>query len=252
MVSVRIENNQNVTVHLDEIKSNLLVIGTNSQVTLLGEITQDRGIEVVVGEHSELKSYIIQKNGSFDQRNIAKTNAKIYSYVFYFGQGKINLQNILEGDRSEAYDTEVFAIKDESTLLVDTTLFHKGKNTSGNILVKGTVKDTALAKVNGMIKIGKEGAGANSFLTEHVMLLNPGARADTNPQLEIENNDVSSRHAATVTPIDENKLFYMMARGVKREDARRLITEGFLNVALQGIENGHVRSQVSELIEKAI
>ena len=249
---MRIENNQNVTIQLDEIKSNHLVIGTHAQVTLIGEVTQDRGIEIIIGEGSELRSYIIQKNGSFDQKNSAHTDAKIYSYMFYFGQGNVTLQNILEGDRSEAYDIEVFAIQDTAKLFIDTTLFHKGKNTKGNILVKGTVKDTGLAKVNGMIKIGTDGSGANSFLTEHVMLLNSGARADTNPQLEIENNDVSSRHAASVTPIDENKLFYMMARGIQREDARKLIISGFLDAALQTVENGHVRSAVSELIEKAI
>jgi len=102
-----------------------------------------------------------------------------------------------------------------------------------------------------MEKIEKHASGSNSFLDEHVMLLNPGARADTNPQLEIENNDVSSRHAASVSQIDENKIFYMMARGLKREDARKLIVEGFLGSAVEKIDNKEIKEKVSELIAES-
>ncbi len=245
-------NEKEVTVQLNEITQSDFSISSGMRVTLIGEITSDRTLDIIVGENATLTTYLIQKNGSFALRNVALAGAKIYSNLFYFGEGKVRIVNELKGDGSEAYDTELFAMQDESKLHIDTTLLHIGRNTSGNILVKGTVKDQSVAKVDGMIKIEKEGAGANSFLTEHVMLLNPGARADTNPQLEIENNDVSSRHAASVSPIDENKLFYLMARGVSREDARQLLIEGFLATVLDRIHSESVRSTVSELIEGAI
>jgi len=248
---MQIENNSNMTINLNDTKDERIVIGNNAKVKLVGEINEDCKLEVVVGENSELKSYIIQNSGSFEQKNIAQAYARVYSNIIYFGSGDVKIVNALEGDNSEAYDIEIFAINDEKKLKIDTTLLHIGKNTSGNILVKGTVKDTSIAKIDGMIKIEKHASGANSFLDEHVMLLNPGARADTNPQLEIENNDVSSRHAASVSQIDENKIFYMMARGLKREDARKLIVEGFLGSAVERIDNKDLREKVTELIAKS-
>ncbi len=243
-----ISSNSNTTVNLKDIPGERVSIGANAKVNIIGEIDKDRKIEVIVGENSELRSYIIQKNGSLEQKNIAKQHARIYTNIIYFGGGSAKIVNALEGDNSEAYDLQVFAIDDEKKLMIDTTLQHIGKNTAGNILVKGTAKDTAIAKIDGMIKIEKHASGSNSFLDEHVMLLNPGARADTNPQLEIENNDVSSRHAASVSQIDENKIFYMMARGLRREDARKLIIEGFLGSAIERIDNKEIKEKVSELI----
>ena len=246
-----IEDSSNSIINLNEIKDNHFIIGTNAKVNLFGEINEDRKIEITIGENSELRSYIIQKNGSLEQKNIAKAYARIYSNTIYLGNGDTKIINALEGDNSEAYDLEIFAINDEKKLKIDTTLLHVGKNTSGNILVKGTAKDTAIAKIDGMIKIEKHASGSNSFLDEHVMLLNPGARADTNPQLEIENNDVSSRHAASVSQIDENKIFYMMVRGLKREQSRKMIVEGFLGSAIERIDNKEIKEKVSELISES-
>jgi Fe-S cluster assembly scaffold protein SufB len=81
------------------------------------------------------------------------------------------------------------------------------------------------------------------------MLLNPGAHADANPELEIKNNDVQSTHAATVSPIDEEKIFYLMSRGVSREKARRMIVEGFLEAGIEKIKDENFRKI---FIERAV
>ena len=249
---MNIQENSIKTINLSEIHDGTITIGNNSKISLIGEVDEDKKIEIVVGENSEFRSYIIQNNGSFEQKNIAKQYARIHSTVIYFGTGESKIINALEGDSSEAYDLEIFAINDAKKLKIDTTLLHIGKNTGGNIMVKGTAKDTSIAKIDGMIKIEKQASGTNSFLDEHVMLLNPGARADTNPQLEIENNDVSSRHAASVAQIDEDKIFYMQSRGVNRQDARKLIVEGFLGSAVDKIDNKEIREKFGEMVAAAI
>jgi Fe-S cluster assembly scaffold protein SufB len=110
------------------------------------------------------------------------------------------------------------------------------------------VKDGASAKISGKIKIEKCGAGAESFLTERVILFNPGAHAIANPELEIENNNVSSRHAASVSQIDEEKIFYLMARGLTREEAKKTIVEGFFESVLGKIENKEMKKLFIEKI----
>jgi Fe-S cluster assembly scaffold protein SufB len=103
-----------------------------------------------------------------------------------------------------------------------------------------------------MIKIEKSGGGAESFLSEHVMLLDPGAHATANPELEIENNDVSSRHAASVSQIDSEKIFYLMSRGLSREESRKMIIEGFLESAIADIPEGKMREELMKKTMAAI
>ena len=61
-----IENNSNITISINDVKDGQIAIGTNAKVNLIGELDNDRKIEIIVGENSELKSYIIQKNGSLE------------------------------------------------------------------------------------------------------------------------------------------------------------------------------------------
>lgn len=160
------------------------------------------------------------------------------------------MENILEGNNSEAYDLHIFVEKE--MLRLNTILRHVGKSTKGSILVRGVVKGNGSAELDGLIKIEKSGSGAESILKDHVMLLNPGAHAIAKPDLDIENNDVSSTHAASVSQIDANKLFYLASRGIAAEDAKKLIVKGFLESEINNIKDQDVRSEFLEKIAEAI
>jgi Fe-S cluster assembly protein SufD len=70
--------------------------------------------------------------------------------------------------------------------------------------------------------------------------------------LEIEANDVRCTHGATVGPIDEDQVFYLMARGIERAEAERLIVEGFFDALLQKIPLESVQERLFEVIRKKI
>jgi Fe-S cluster assembly scaffold protein SufB len=114
------------------------------------------------------------------------------------------------------------------------------------------VKDNARADLGGMIKVEKKGGGAESFLSEHAILLDPGARATADPKLEIGNNDVMSRHSASVSQINDAKVFYLMTRGISRDDARGLIVSGFLESAISRIEDEGFRKEFIETMAKSL
>jgi len=65
--------------------------------------------------------------------------------------------------------------------------------------------------------------------------------------LEIKNNDVKCSHGATISQIDEDKLFYMMSRGIKEKEAKKIIIEGFFEPILIKIEEG-VRDNIKNVI----
>ena len=69
--------------------------------------------------------------------------------------------------------------------------------------------------------------------TNRNLVLTEGAGADSIPNLEIEANDVKCSHASAVGPIDEEQLYYLESRGVRPEDAERLIVLGFFDDVLE-------------------
>ena len=79
------------------------------------------------------------------------------------------------------------------------------------------------------ILIEKDAVGAEAFLRFKVLLLGENARAEVDPELEILCNQVKASHAASVGQIDEEQLFYLMSRGLSKQDAVKLIVEAFLS-----------------------
>jgi Fe-S cluster assembly protein SufD len=85
---------------------------------------------------------------------------------------------------------------------------------------------------SGLIRVRKGAVGTNAFQTNRNLVLDEGAHADSVPNLEIEENDVSCSHASAVGPVDEEQRFYLESRGVPPSVAERLIVLGFLDDVL--------------------
>ena len=115
---------------------------------------------------------------------------------------------------------------------------------AGEITMKGVAQDTAFTKVDGMIEIGEKGNKTETYLTESVLMLDPTARVEAVPGLEIRTNDVKASHSATIAKISPEDLFYMKSRGLPEEDARALLIEGFLGELTERIEDEALRKEV--------
>jgi len=87
-----------------------------------------------------------------------------------------------------------------------------------------------------------------SFLSDHTLLLSQKCRAESIPSLEIGANEVSASHGATTGKIDEDQLFYLMVRGIAREEAERIIVQGFFEPVLQRIPLENLRTRLRRSI----
>jgi len=114
-----------------------------------------------------------------------------------------------------------------------TTQEHRAARTTSELLFKGAVANQSRAVYSGLIRVEKGARGTNAFQTNRNLVLHEGARADSVPNLEIEDNDVRCSHASAVGPIAADQRFYLESRGVPPEVADRLITLGFLDEALE-------------------
>lgn len=102
---------------------------------------------------------------------------------------------------------------------------------SGRLNIRAIAQNGADLQIDGLIKIPSSAKNTESFLDIRVLLLDDKSHADVRPQLEIESNEVKASHAASISPIDPEQLFYLQSRGLDEESAKKLIVTGFLSHA---------------------
>ncbi len=107
-------------------------------------------------------------------------------------------------------------------------IHHQAPQTQAQTMMKSVVGQEGSVKLFGKIVIDQGAFGCSSFLTQRILLLDPGAKGEAVPELEILNNDVQCSHAASISSIPEEQLHYLMARGLPRKNAAKTIAEGFL------------------------
>ena len=105
---------------------------------------------------------------------------------------------------------------------------HRAPKSMSDLLFKGAVAGTAHSVYSGLIRVEKGASGTNAFQTNRNLVLSEGARADSVPNLEIEENELRCSHASAVGPVDEEQRYYLESRGVPTAVANRLIVLGFL------------------------
>jgi Fe-S cluster assembly protein SufD len=133
----------------------------------------------------------------------------------------------------------------------DTQQNHLAPNTTSDLLFKGALKDHSRSVWQGMIYVAPGAQKTDGYQANRNLVLNPDARADSIPGLEILADDVRCTHGATVGKIDEDQVFYLNSRGIPDEEAERLIVEGFFDPIMQRIPFNGVRSRFQDaIIEK--
>jgi Fe-S cluster assembly protein SufD len=138
----------------------------------------------------------------------------------------------LVGEGAEAVIGGVFETSGKNSAEVTVIIHHKAPHTQATTTLKGAARDASTIKFTGRIIIDPDCGDSHSFLTERILLLSDTARGEAIPDLEIHTDDVSCSHAASISSIPEEQLFYLMSRGISREVAEGLIVEGFLNTDL--------------------
>ena len=212
-------------------------------------------IEPHVGSNAHLEMVTLQAMSrntiNFSNRKaFVERDGKMSWYLGMFGAelSRYKVDSVMKGPGASAEDVEIiFGIGNQS-FDVTSNLIHYGMNSRGRVLVKSVMKDTSKSLFKGMIRIGKEAKGSESYLAGHAILLDKGAKSDAIPGLEIETNEVKATHSASVAQLDESQIFYLMSRGLNREGAKREIVSGFLE-PLSRKMGPTIRAWINYLIE---
>lgn len=237
--------------------------GTNSSATVVvryaGSGTHADNVNWVIGEGSRLNA-VVDANWDLDavhvgqQSIVVKRDATLRHHVAAFGGEVVRITPRLafEAPGGDAELTGVYFADAgqyiENRLLVD----HAVPNCRSNVLYKGALQGDKASKLPeartcwvGDVLIRAEAKGTDTYETNRNLVLTDGARADAIPNLEIETGEIAGAgHAATVGRFDDDQLFYLRSRGIREEDATRLIIRGFFNEVLNQIPVESVRDEL--------
>ncbi|MFO8036201.1 MAG: Fe-S cluster assembly protein SufD [Anaerolineales bacterium] len=129
---------------------------------------------------------------------------------------------------------------------------HLAPHTYSDLLYKGVLTEASRSVWRGMIYVSPGSQYIDGYQANRNMILSDGARADSIPGLEILNDDVRCTHGSTVGKVDPEQLFYLQARGIPLEEARRLIVYGFFEDIMKRIPFEEVRERLSEEIRERL
>lgn len=104
--------------------------------------------------------------------------------------------------------------------------FHSASRTNSQTLYQTVLSERSQTVFGGMIHIPKTSIGCEAIQKNQNLLLSPTAIAKSFPQLEIETDEVKCAHGATVSPVSEDQIYYMQARGISRKEAESMIVAG--------------------------
>jgi len=138
-----------------------------------------------------------------------------------------NLEVVLAGRGAKVDISGVWKGKDDQQFAGNLKVVHRAPETVSKVNLRGVLKDHAQAAFDGLVRIEKGAVNSDGFLRADFLLFDQ-AKARPLPYLEILENEVKAGHAATVTRVDDDQLFYLMSRGLTKPQAEKAIVEGFL------------------------
>jgi Fe-S cluster assembly protein SufD len=246
----------------------LVVAGEQSRFTLIEEYASARpdlpgysnaAVELFVEQGAKLE-YVSLQNLSRETWHFASHHARVardaeLDWVaggFGSKKGKVRIQNDLAGPGATSRVTGAYFSDGTQHLDYDTFQEHMAPSTTSDFAFKGALRDESTCVWRGMIRVEKDAQKTNAYQENRNLLLSEKAHADSIPGLEILANDVRCTHGATIGQVDREQLFYLMARGLPRSEAERLIVRGFFSEILDRIELEPVREALGAALEARI
>ena len=152
-----------------------------------------------IGAHATLQSFAVALGGSY---------------------ARLRTDSALQGESGTSLLRAAFIGRDDQMLDFRTLQDHLAPRTTSDLLFMGAVADHAHSVYSGLIRVRRGAVRSDAMQTNHNLVLDEGAHADSVPNLDIEENDVKCSHGSTVGPVDEDQRYYLESRGVEPERGR--------------------------------
>ncbi|MET3934159.1 Fe-S cluster assembly protein SufD [Arthrobacter sp. OAP107] len=243
----------------------VLEAGANSRSVVIVEHTgaadHNGNLEVIVGDGAQLTLISVQlwDDGA---RHLGQHDAQVgkdavYKHIAVSLGGsvvRLNSNVRFSGEGAEAELLGLYFADAGQHLEHRSFVDHNVANCKSNVLYKGALQGKNAHTVwVGDVLIQKQALGTDSYEKNQNLVLTDGCRADSVPNLEIETGLIEGAgHASSTGRFDDEHLFYLMARGIPEDVARRLVVRGFLNEIIQQIKVPALEERLTEEVEREL
>jgi Fe-S cluster assembly protein SufD len=159
-----------------------------------------------------------------------------------------NIQTVLNDEGAQCTMNGLYLGRGEQLVDHHTVMDHSKPRCESHEYYHGILSDRARGVFNGKIFVRPDAQKTNAKQTNRNLLLSDEAVIDTKPQLEILADDVKCTHGATVGQLDQNAIFYLRARGIPLENARRMLIYAFASDVIARISLPPVREELDKLL----
>lgn len=160
--------------------------------------------------------------------------------------------NINLDEEAEGIITGMYLAGDNDQLDLNYYLNHHGEKSVGEMDVKGVLDGEAQKVFKGTIDFKRGAKKASGRENEEVMLLSPKVRNRALPLILCSEDDVSGEHSASCGRIDEDKLFYLMSRGLSLDESKKMVIEGNFNPILDKIDDESLVEEIKSMIQRRV
>ncbi len=213
--------------HVTEIK-----LGNNSKLNL------DK-VQQVKGEKHICTEYVDQSDHSTFKINTLTTEGKLI---------RNGLNIYVNGENCNSFLNGLFIPKNDNHIDNHTLLEHKKPNCNSSECYKGIIHDSATGVFNGKVIVHQDAQKIMAYQQNNNIILSDKAQMNAKPELEIYADDVKCSHGSTTGQFDEEALFYLMTRGIKRDSAIKLLVNGFISEVLEEVESEEVKHYFISLL----
>lgn len=246
-ILIMAEENSNLSIleHYSSIDSHSHLTNTVMEI----EMDENSQVKITRLQDENLNAHHISMVASSQKKN---SRLKLNT-ITSGGLETINdTENSLQEIGAEIILDGIFLTKGKQKVDNHTLIHHHAEHTISNETYTGILNDESYGIFDGKIVVDANAQKIESSQTNKNLLLSENARVHSNPQLEINADDVKCSHASTTGQLDDDAMFYLKSRGLSEQRSRQILVEGFANDILENINQDELREFVFQKVSNVM
>ena len=214
---------------------------------------------IILEKNSKFKNLYLQNNksnGFFHKflKSQLYSNAHYSNLIFSSGLkfNKLDIECDLVGERSKCDILSSLFLNENEHQEIKTRINHLVPNCNSYQKVKIVLSSESKGIFQGKIYVKDIAQKTDAYQLSKALLLKDNAEFNSKPELEIYADDVKCSHGSTSGSIDEDSLYYLMTRGLNRDESIKLLIKGFLNDIVEYIKSPSIKKFIENKLEQQI
>lgn len=217
-----------------------------------GSYFMNSAARIFLGENSKLSWTQIHLEGDngyqFMNSHVAQKKGSHFERVALFDGGRIARDEVrvdLQGEQAYCSLSGLAVLSKKSQVFQHAYVHHQAPKAVSRQVYKNILAEEAVAEFDSLVHVWRGANGSDSEQVDRNLLLSEKARVYARPQLKIDNDDVKANHGAATGQLQQEELFYLQSRGIKKDAAQLMLTYGFAEEVIQRIPLEHFRQSMA-------